>query len=387
MSKRVVSNKWTHEIYLQKITENHIPVELLEEYVDYQTKIKHRCINCGSDLLLSPVMVMAYYKKGMALCQECGGRSLRKGKNDLWTTDPEIAKMLANPEEGYELSRGSSKKVNWICPNCNTKILQKSVSNTVKGVLICPLCSNGRSKGHRLVNAILEYCRIQYENECSFPWSQNKRYDVYANKNCIIEINGEQHYQESYLLVKSNKTLNDQIANDLLKKNLATENGISHYIYVDARESDFGYIVDKLKQNDTFIDYIDQYGDIKFQDIEWNEILKLCGEPILWKILDMYKAGYMIKDIMNTLKCSHVAVERYLHLLNDYGFCTYDGYSQVCRKVICLTTGEEFNSMTEAANKYGIKPVGIYRVCNNLFNRTTAGKLPDGTRLKWSYAS
>lgn len=387
MKKRVAPNKWTHETYLEKIAENEIPVEPIEEYVNSQTKIKHKCTKCGEEFLMRPNTVMECFKKGTVLCQSCGGRSLRKGKNDLWTTNPDIAKMLANPEDGYKLSKGSDKKVDWICPNCGTKILQKTIANTVNHALICPLCSEGRSKGHRIINAILEYCGIIYLNECSFPWSQNKRYDICANNNCIIEINGEQHYQESYLLQKSNKTLEEQIENDSLKKNLAIENGVSYYIYIDARESDIDYIIKNIQSNTQFIDYINQYGNVEFADIKWDKILELYNDSIIWRILEMYENGYQIKDIMSALKCSNTTIERYLHLLNDYGFCTYDGHSQVCQKVICLTTGEEFNSMTEAANKYGIKPLGIYRVCNNLFNRTTAGKLPDGTRLKWSYAS
>lgn len=101
----------------------------------------------------------------------------------------------------------------------------------------------------------------------------------------------------------------------------------------------------------------------------------------------MYKVKTPIKGIVAILKCSTITVEKYLHLLNDYGFCEYDGYAQLCKKVICITTGKQFNSLTEASDKYGIKPIGIYRVCNNLYNRTTAGRLPDGTKLKWKYAS
>ena len=43
-----------------------------------------------------------------------------KGKTDLWTTNPDVACLLANPEEGYELSAHSHKKANFLCPNCHT---------------------------------------------------------------------------------------------------------------------------------------------------------------------------------------------------------------------------------------------------------------------------
>lgn len=53
------------------------------------------------------------------------------------------------------------------------------------------------------------------------------------------------------------------------------------------------------------------------------------------------------------------------------------------QKVICITTGETFNSMTRASNAYGLKQMAsIYDACNK---GKSAGKLQDGTRLKWMY--
>lgn len=56
------------------------------------------------------------------------------------------------------------------------------------------------------------------------------------------------------------------------------------------------------------------------------------------------------------------------------------------KKVICLTTNKGFKSITEASQeyaKYNAHLSGIGHVCNG--NRKTAGKLPDGTPLKWKY--
>ena len=53
------------------------------------------------------------------------------------------------------------------------------------------------------------------------------------------------------------------------------------------------------------------------------------------------------------------------------------------RKVICTTTGEIFNSLTEAAKAHNVFPSTIYKVCNH--QQQTTGQLPDGTRLRWRY--
>ena len=52
------------------------------------------------------------------------------------------------------------------------------------------------------------------------------------------------------------------------------------------------------------------------------------------------------------------------------------------RKVLCIETGEVFNSITDAAKIYGCM-TKISAVCKG--KRATAGKLADGTRLHWKY--
>ena len=51
------------------------------------------------------------------------------------------------------------------------------------------------------------------------------------------------------------------------------------------------------------------------------------------------------------------------------------------KKVICVTTGEIFNSITEAENKYNVSNIGA---CAS-GKYKSAGQLPDGTRLCWEY--
>lgn len=53
------------------------------------------------------------------------------------------------------------------------------------------------------------------------------------------------------------------------------------------------------------------------------------------------------------------------------------------KKVKCLTTGEVFASIHDAAKKTGAPQASISHVCNG--KRKHAGKLPDGTKLKWTY--
>ena len=53
------------------------------------------------------------------------------------------------------------------------------------------------------------------------------------------------------------------------------------------------------------------------------------------------------------------------------------------KKVICLTTNEIFNCISDGAKKYGIDRGNITRCCKGCTK--TSGKLEDGTPLQWMY--
>ena len=54
------------------------------------------------------------------------------------------------------------------------------------------------------------------------------------------------------------------------------------------------------------------------------------------------------------------------------------------KKVICITTGEKFNSQTEAAIHYNVVRKNISLCCTG--KRKSAGKLPSGEPLRWEYS-
>lgn len=70
----------------------------------------------------------------------------------------------------------------------------------------------------------------------------------------------------------------------------------------------------------------------------------------------------------------------------DYSFHRHLGsHNPRAKKVICLTTGEVFETMREAGEKYNISGKGskISLACTG--KRKHVGKLQDGTPLKWAY--
>ena len=56
------------------------------------------------------------------------------------------------------------------------------------------------------------------------------------------------------------------------------------------------------------------------------------------------------------------------------------------KKVICLNTGEIFNTIKEAADKYGVFPEQIGNCCSRIGNAKTAGfDKVTNERLQWDY--
>lgn len=95
-------------------------------------------------------------------CAICSGRQVLKGFNDLWTTHPQIAKLLENPQDGYKVTHGSRKRFNWVCPICGNIIKNKEVNYVVNRGLVCNLCSDGISYPEKVFSSLLKELGIEY---------------------------------------------------------------------------------------------------------------------------------------------------------------------------------------------------------------------------------
>ena len=78
-------------------------------------------------------------------CPICSGKKIQIGFNDLATTNPSVAEewhpTLNESLTPNQVSRGSERKVWWLCPKCgqayNTSIYSRAMLNTN-----CPVCAN-----------------------------------------------------------------------------------------------------------------------------------------------------------------------------------------------------------------------------------------------------
>ena len=124
----------------------------------------------------------------------CTNQRVVIGINDMWTTNPELASLLANPEDGYKYTKCSTKKLNWKCPDCDEIIYNISIKQVYSNKkLSCPKCSDGISYPNKFMYHILKSLGENFKNEYSPDWIKPKRYDFALfkeNKKYIIEMDG-----------------------------------------------------------------------------------------------------------------------------------------------------------------------------------------------------
>lgn len=250
-------------------------------------------------------------------CPYCkGGTNLvLKGYNDMWTTNPELAKMLVDPDDGYRYMQTSGKKVNWRCPDCEST-MSKKISDVKWQGLYCPVCSDGVSLGEKIMYCLLKKLNVDFDYDSAKCWSQGKRYDFYIpSHKIIIEVHGLQHYKESFERI-GGKTLFEEQENDLLKEQLAKENGILTYIKVDAKKSNFEYIKNSILDTDIL-------NIFNFETDVFNEISFEIKKGFTSKAWEMWDSGKSINEISEELKLHSTTIRRYLELGYSLGKCSF----------------------------------------------------------------
>lgn len=232
-----------------------------------------RCLTCGYEKNIKESNVTT--NKG---CPVCDNKIIIHGINDMWTTNPELAKLLANPNDGYKYSQHSQKKLIWKCPFCNSNSKPLSVDYISIYGLHCPKCSDGFSYPNKFIFNLLTELNIDFVPEQIFEWSEHRLYDFYLPQyDCIIEAHGMQHYRDGYFT-----DFEDVHKNDIYKRKLALDNGIKKYIVVDCRFSKPDFIFQSICKSD-LKDFID------ITKIDINKIDLLCQKNILSYVVELYE--------------------------------------------------------------------------------------------------
>lgn len=317
------------------------------------------------------------------------GKDIKRGKyGSIMSESPEFAKYLVNQTDAsYQI--GSAIKVDWVCPSCGNIVRNKSINKVIgRRRIPCPLCADSSSMPERIVASILNQVGVSYISQKTFKWSGRKRYDFYLpDYDAIVEVNGSQHYGFGFEDL-SGFTHNEQIQRDKYKEDIAKQNGIRNYFVVDASTVLVDYILPQMT------DILKTLGITQCVD------KSTCEAQIATRMTTqaarMWNDGKWAGEIGESMGLSRGAVIRLLKKAAHAGLCDYDPkvaqklsqkkvVARLTRRVRCVTTGEEFNSLADACRHYNISSASnIERACNH--NGRHAG-VANGEPLSWQYIS
>ena len=356
-------SKLTNEEFLENLKKYGVKDIPLEEYKGKEKHILFQCHNNPNHKFYAAPYVMY---KNRPHCPYCDRREVFVGETDMWTTDPDLAKMLLNPDDGYKYFSTGSQCVDWVCPNCGN-IINKQINQVRTFGLSCDMCGDGMSFSEKFIYCMLLQLKCTFVHDRTTEWSGHKKYDFYVpDMSLIIEANGAQHYDDSFSFHDSSRsrTLEEEKENDEYKFNMAIDNGIKHYIQLDCRVSSLDFIKNSILNSElrTLFD---------LSHIDWNECLYFtfksstiwCGE--LWnsgmkstkKISE--KTGIHISSVISKLKyCAQI------------GMCDYVPNYEKCKSVMCIETKKIYRRAKDV-KKDGYNYSCVLQACKG--QRETSG--------------
>ena len=330
-------------------------------------------------------------------CPVCSGLQVCVGFNDIWTTNPDLGNLLANPDDGFKYMQNSNKHTDFKCPVCGYICKDKSINQVNRDMDVrCPICKDGISYPNKFIfNSLLQikdkldFLDREYRPKwCKFELKEKIRtgvYDIYLginNKEYIIEMDGgfheKLHSKEKYYTLEDIKYI------DSMKDKLAIEHNI------------------EMIRIDCSYDYHDRYKYIlrNILNSKLSEILPLelidfeeanikSQKSLLVEACNLWNNGYAAHEIMLELNIGKWLVSSYLKQGQKYNLCNnYSAQNSTIRssgiKVTCVNTGISYSTIAEPSKIYNIDDKGILNCCRG--NDFSAGKdLKTGEKLFWMY--
>lgn len=179
----------------------------------------------------------------------------------------------------------------------------------------CPICGKRASYAEKFVYAMLRLANIYFIPQHEFNELPIRYFDAYLpDYNCVIEINGLQHYEPTRLNKNQSKEESFLLTqkSDEIKQEFAKQHDIKFY-EIDARNIYILYQVTK-----TTLDFLD------FSNVSELECLKFVHYKTVYPICDLWNKGFSIDEICKQTKKSLQYIQTKLRIGNACGFCIYD---------------------------------------------------------------
>lgn len=301
----------SYEQYNEKLNKSRPGFIVVGPYIDELTPTNFQCKN-GHIFTNTPAGVLHSHGG----CPYCKGRKILIGYNDMWTTRPNIAAMLTNPEDGYKYTAGSNKKTWFNCPDCGVPSL-KIINNVATHNFGCQHCSDNISYPNKFSRALLDQLPIDsYDCEYQPEWAKPYYYDnhfLYNGVEYFLEMDGHLHYNAQTF---SRTTLEKIQETDRIKNELALRHNVC-IIRINCEKSDVEYIKTNIL-NSGLSNVFD------LSNIDWQLCDKKAQKNILKEACELYMSKlYTLVDIGKMLHVHPTTVSHYLQKGSRFGWCDY----------------------------------------------------------------
>lgn len=251
-----------------------------------------------------------------------------EGINDLNTTNEDIIPHLVNKEDSFKYTRSSGNKIELRCQDCGATRLM-GINKFCTSGFSCKVCSDGLPFTEKVVINVLKQLEVEFipqysQKNCG--WIKDRRkYDFYLpNTNTIIEVHGGQHYSEGFCRgFSSARTLEEEQMNDIEKKLLAINNGVTedNYIVIDARKSTVDFIRESIVNSTLCLKY-------DLLSIDWNLVNEESQKSIVKKVCEYWNITTpmtrKLEYVGSKFDISKNTVINYLKKGNKFGWCYYE---------------------------------------------------------------
>lgn len=296
-------------------------------------------------------------------CPVCTNKKVVKGVNDVATTHPHLVKYFVDKEDSTCATYGSSKLFSFKCDRCGYKKTMKMADISHIGNFVCQLCGEGVSYPNKILANVLSQLMIDFKSEYSPNWAKSKRYDFYIAScgGLIIEAHGSQHYESGFASL-GGRSLDEEKANDKMKRDFALSNGIKHYVEIDCRRSKLDWIKSNIMSSE-----LPLLLNFKEEDIDWLECeSKAISQSKLVDACKIWNMGCKSStEIARILGIDRSTAREYLKRGEALGICGYSKKSansekakrsnkQRMKAVVCYCSDGNiyhFDSCNDAARK------------------------------------
>lgn len=270
--------------------------------------------------------------------------------------------------EAKHHTSGEDKTVTLKCPNCGS-YKQTRMRNISANGFSCDKCSSNVTYPERFTRALLDEMGFEYETQKMFR-DKRWRFDFYIPRlKLVIEVHGAQHFNNAW------STREETSTNDNAKRKFIMFDLGLNYSAIDISVSE-PYYAWSMFQDSLLKSYMG--------NVEYNKVIKRCNEMYTIHeyedIINMYLEGslpYEVAAQFNVTTGKVINLLKRAGVYRDYNLY-YSGIS-----IICITTGEIFNSALEVEKITNINNSNVIKVCKN--KQSFAGRTVDGRKRVWMY--